>query len=338
MTSLNWRDNAHWSDTQAPCVHCGMQTNLRDDERRPSHKSCAETALRTPTPVNALTTAALACAKRGWHVFPLVPGRKVPAVREWQRRATTDPDRIARCWEHDAYNIGLATGPSGLVVVDLDTTKDGDEPSEAWSGRNVTCGADVLAAIADEHNAPYPQGTFTVVTPSGGRHLYFVAPDGPDLRNTCGTIGWKVDTRAHGGYVVAAGSTVDGKPYTVADNSDPAVLPAWLATLLRPAPLPAQEPTAIPLPRNRRGAYLQVAVDAELERVTSSPDDGHNNALYVAAVALGQLVAGGALAEGDVTARLAHAAAQVGQPEREALRTIQSGLRAGARRPRRVAA
>jgi hypothetical protein len=55
-------------------------------------------------------------------------------------------------------------------------------------------------------------------------------------------------------------------------------------------------------------------------------------------VALGQLVAGGALSAGDVTTWLADAAAQVGQGEREARNTIASGLRAGAKRPRTVAA
>ncbi|MEU6547057.1 hypothetical protein [Streptomyces sp. NPDC046859] len=53
---------------------------------------------------------------------------------------------------------------------------------------------------------------------------------------------------------------------------------------------------------------------------------------------LGQLAAGGELSEGDVTGWLLTAALQVGQGEREARRTIASGLRAGARRPRTVAA
>ncbi|MFD7489052.1 hypothetical protein [Streptomyces mirabilis] len=75
-----------------------------------------------------------------------------------------------------------------------------------------------------------------------------------------------------------------------------------------------------------------------MERVTGSGEDQHNNALYIASVALGQLVAGGELAEADVTGWLLTAALQVGQGEREACRTIASGLRAGARRPRTVAA
>ena len=39
---LNWRDGAHWSFPAAGCVRCGGRTNLRDEQGRPSHKTCAE--------------------------------------------------------------------------------------------------------------------------------------------------------------------------------------------------------------------------------------------------------------------------------------------------------
>ena len=61
-----------------------------------------------------------------------------------------------------------------------------------------------------------PADTCTVATPSGGLHLYYRAPaEDERLRNTAGTLGWKVDTRAHGGYVVAPGSVVDGRAIPV---------------------------------------------------------------------------------------------------------------------------
>ncbi|MEV7325310.1 bifunctional DNA primase/polymerase [Streptomyces sp. NPDC093970] len=57
-----------------------------------------------------------------------------------------------------------------------------------------------------------------VKTPSGGTHLYYAAPEGEKLRSTAGKLGWKVDTRAAGGYVVGAGSIVNGRTYaTVRD-------------------------------------------------------------------------------------------------------------------------
>jgi hypothetical protein len=287
-----------------------------------------------------LLSAALATAARGWPVFPLRPGDKRPAITSWESRATTDPARIERCWSHAPYNVGIPTGPAGLVVVDLDTPKGAnDVPPTEWDMPGVVDGADVLAVVCERNGQPYPADTFTVRTGRSGTHLYFTAPAGVQLRNTAGALGWKVDTRAGGGYVVGPGSTVNGRPYTAVCDTGAVPLPVWLADLLTPAPLPPQRPVTVSLATtDRRGKWLSAAVRDEIERVTGSGPGEHNNALYVAAVALGQLVAGGELPEVDVTGWLADAARQVGQSEREAQRTIASGLRAGARRPRQVAA
>ncbi|QFZ74262.1 DNA primase [Streptomyces fagopyri] len=293
---------------------------------------------------SAQLTAVLDAASRDWRVFPLIPGDKRPAISDWETRATTHPDRIARAWSVAAYNVGIATGPSGLIVIDLDKPKHpGDTPPDAWAEHGVADGADVLAVLCERHGQPFPADTYTVRTWSGGTHLYFTAPEGEHLRNTAGDstrgLGWKVDTRAWGGLVVGAGSTFDGHPYEITHHAPVAPLPGWLAELLRPAPLPPQTPIRVALTgRGRRTAFLRSAVNGEVERVTGSGPHEHNNALYVAAVALGQLVAGAELSEAEVTGWLLTAAVQVGQGEREARRTIASGLRAGARRPRTVAA
>ncbi|MFF4949761.1 bifunctional DNA primase/polymerase [Streptomyces chattanoogensis] len=287
----------------------------------------------------AQLASALDAASRGWHVFPLRPGDKRPAIRDWETRATTDPDRITRCWTHAPYNIGIATGPSKLVVVDLDTAKHEDDgPPAAWAQPGIHDGRDVFAALCERHQQPSP-GTHVVRTGGGGLHLYFTAPDGMELRNTAGKLGWKVDTRANGGYVVAAGSTGRDCPYTVFQDVPPALLPGWLAELLRPAPLPPQRSVTVPLTTgDRRGKFLNAAINGELARVTGSGEHQHNNALYIASVALGQLVAGGELDAHEVTEKLVEAALSIGQREREARRTVASGLRAGTNRPRTVAA
>lgn len=291
-----------------------------------------------PTPA-ALLAAALAAAERRWHVFPLAPGAKQPAIRAWEERATTDPERIARCWATGPYNVGIATGPARLLVVDLDIPKgEGDTPPPPWNLPGVTDGADVLADLCERHGKPFPFDTHTVRTASGGTHLYFAAPEAPELRNSAGKLGWKVDTRAAGGYVVGPGSVVSGQDYVVVHEAPAAPLPGWLADLLAPAPLPLQTPVTVPLATDRRGAYLRSAVTAELDRVTGAVPGTRNTALYRAAVALGQLVAGGELNPEQVTAWLSEAAARAGQTEHEARNTIASGLRAGANRPRTVAA
>lgn len=286
-----------------------------------------------------LRQAAHSATRRGLHVFPVVPGGKRPAVREWEQRATVDAGRIERCWSAGDFNVGVATGPSGLVVVDLDVPKDETDAAPAGMPAGIGCGEDVLAVLADEHGEPYPSETFTVRTGRGGTHLYFTAPEDVELRNTAGTLGWKVDTRASGGYVVGAGSVVDGRAYTVVHDVVPAPLPGWLVTLLKPAPLPPQKPVTVPLSAtDRRGRYLKAAVRAELDRVTGSGPGERNTALYRASVALGQLVAGGELGASEVAEWLTSVAVQVGQGEREARRTVESGFRAAQQRPRTVAA
>ncbi|SCL21341.1 Bifunctional DNA primase/polymerase, N-terminal [Micromonospora nigra] len=323
-----------------------------------------------------LLTAALGHAARGWHVFPLRPDDKRPAFPDhtaenctghdprchaagrhlgWEPRATTDPQRIRRAWSTRPYGIGIACGPSGLVVVDLDVPKNAaDTPPPEWAG--ACDGLDVFATLAHRHGTPTdPYGgfgphtppragievTYTVTTASGGSHLYYQHPTGgPQLRNTTGDrggLGWKVDTRAHGGYVVAAGSTAAGHPYSVALDCDPAPLPAWIADQLAPAPRPAAARSVALVSVDRHGRYVAAAIRRQVAHLTAAPDGQRNHALFTSAVALGQLAAGGALTHDDVTAVLEPAALTIGLRPAEIARTIASGLRTGARNPRSIA-
>lgn len=310
-----------------------------------------------PTGADMLAVA-LAAVDRGWRVFPLRPGAKRPALhgydrcprtraceqghQGWEQRATTDPERIRAAWSTGAFNVGVATGPSGLVVVDLDAAKPGQTPPPPWSDvGGIRNGYDVLAALAAQSGHPTPTDTFTVATPSGGMHLYFTAPEDTALRNTAGTLGWKIDTRAHGGYVVGPGSVVEGRPYRIVCDTDPAPLPDWVAEQLRPAPLPTAPACPRPVGATRRARYLDAAIAAECDKVHHAPASQRNSTLFVAAVALGQLAAGGALSEHEVEDALLHAAARHialgAYSEPQARATIRSGIRKGANRPRQVA-
>ncbi len=313
--------------------------------------------MSTPDPDNLLT-AAFAAAARGWHVFPLRHGSKVPplhGVRRcpqrglcadghvgWEQRATTDPVRIRSAWSACRFNIGIATGPSNLVVIDLDTPKPDDDPRPAeWDMAGVHDGQDVLAVLADRHQQPVPADTFTIATPTGGLHLYYRAPAGTALRNTAGTLGWKVDTRGHGGYVVGSVSSVDGRRYRVVVDLPIAPLPAWLGALLSPAPLPEVPDRPVRVASGRQSRYLDAAVRLECQKVHDAAKGQRNATLYAAAVALGQLVAGKELTEDEVTVQLLTAAGRhiaVGAySEHQARATVASGVRRGANRPRRVA-
>ena len=70
-------------------------------------------------------------------------------------------------------------------------------------------------------------------------------------------------------------------------------------------------------------------VQAEVDQVATTPEGGRNFALFAAAEHLGEIVAAGALDTELATAALLDAAITAGLGEREAERTIRSGLDRG---------
>lgn len=154
----------------------------------------------------------LACAARGWYIFPLGDGKTPLLGSRGLLDATTDPDKLTS-WhtERPGRNWGLACGPSNLLVVDLDRHKADSDGIAAWEKLGVECSP-----------------ILEVETPSGGRHLYFKGP-GP---STAGRIAPGIDTRGNGGYVLLPGSQIDGKPYKAIRAGGSGELPQAVADLL----------------------------------------------------------------------------------------------------------
>ena len=125
---------------------------------------------------------ALAWAARGFRVFPVLPGDKVPPKDlRWKEEATTDPDKIRSWWSFEPrYNYGVAAG-HGALILDVDAGKNG------------------YASLLEFDLPP----TLTVKSPGGGEHQYFF---GPDVANSVDRIGEGLDIRSAGGYVIGPGS------------------------------------------------------------------------------------------------------------------------------------
>ncbi|MFI2298270.1 bifunctional DNA primase/polymerase [Actinacidiphila glaucinigra] len=282
--------------------------------------------------MNALLNAALDAAERGWHVFPLHARRKTPALhgerscprsgdcaaghRKWEQRATTDPDRIRAAWSHRPFNVGIATGPSGLLVVDLDVSKDN-------SSADAPCGAATFQALCERAGHAVPT-THRVRTASGGEHLYFTAPAGVRLTNTAGTVGTLVDTRAWGGYVVAAGSETYAGRYEAVGGPVAAPLPRWLQSILEPAPKPAQAPSVAVAGQSRR--YADIALANETRNVAEAQPGLREAALFRAARAVGRFVAWGDLPRHVVEQALQEAGEAAGLPASQCRSTLRSAL------------
>ena len=92
-------------------------------------------------------------------------------------------------------NLAIATGQPGPDVLDVDQhgpAGTGSPPSASSARRG----------LLDTANA-------IVATPSGGLHAYFTGSDQPSGR----LPSQHLDFRAHGGYILAPPSQVDGRPY-----------------------------------------------------------------------------------------------------------------------------
>lgn len=310
-----------------------------------------------------MLTVALDTVARGWHVFPIRPNSKKPPAlhgkddcphtgicatthQGWEQRAMNDPDHVRWYWGSDRYrecNVGIATGPSGLLVIDLDTIKSpADVVPDGWKRRGVRDGLDVFALLCEDAGDQSPWETLGASTPSGGMHLYFRAPADVRLRGTQGEQGnglaWKIDTRGWGGYIVAPDSTTPDGPYRFTGDRPVLNLATWLVQALTPKPVTAT--TAAPQIRSERlPTYVAAAVRGECELVAAAAPSEHNRVLYAASGQLGQLVGGGMLppfqAEEALYAAATHMiTGQCGCTESEIRRVIGKGLQAGQARPR----
>jgi hypothetical protein len=290
---------------------------------------------------SALARAAADAAARGWFIFPVHPGSKIPAVKRWETTSTRDPTQIAHWWATRPYNIGIACSPSGLLVIDIDVPRT--PPADA--GRPE--GYEPLRRLAAAAGETWLPTTTVVQTPSGGTHWYFQAPAGVELRNTQGAsgprgLGRYIDTRGHGGYVVAAGSTnATGRHYRTIHHHPVAALPNWLVTALT-APKAEASPSA-PLPRTpamcrRADAYVRAVVEGETAKVAAAKVGERHATRLAAARRLGRWVGGGALSEMTARQELSTAAAHyigiAGYTAAQVERDVTDGLAYGARMPR----
>jgi hypothetical protein len=250
-----------------------------------------------------LMRAALAYARQlRWPVFPLhgkVPAIPKEAGGQGVHDATLDEAQIRRWWMRwpDA-NIGIACGSAvGFWVLDIDADKGGIEN---------------LAALEAAHGALPP--TVEAVTGSGGKHLLFRL-DGQPVKNranrmktTAGERLHGLDTRATGGYIVAAPSVhpETGVLYQWRPDRHPlrhgiADAPAWLLDMAAPeperAPTPVARYTCPPSSWGPKPAYAQAALDAAARAIAQASPGQQEMTLNAEAYSIGRLIGAGLMPE-----------------------------------------
>ncbi|MFE7778339.1 bifunctional DNA primase/polymerase [Streptomyces sp. NPDC057445] len=279
---------------------------------------------------------ALSAAERGLPVIPLSP-TKLPALPSPHRRdpepilcrgecglpghgvydATTDPSTVrelfaAAPWA-TGYGIACGRPPYHLIGIDLDTKSA------------VTGGTDSVAALrqlALQHLFTVPD-TVTVLTPSGGRHLWLTGPPDVVVPNSASRLAPGIDIRGSGGYLVGPGSVSAHGAYRLAPGTAdlaPATCPSALLHLIAPPP-------ALPLRRSRphhAAPSTERAPRGEglVQFVRAAHEGQRNTRLFWAACRAYENGIGDALAD-----LLAEAAVGAGLTEREARATIASAAR-----------
>ncbi|MEU3858070.1 bifunctional DNA primase/polymerase [Streptomyces sp. NPDC028722] len=279
-----------------------------------------------------LLASALAAAERGWPVIPLHPGSKRPVGhaervcpgtgrcagghRTPEERATTDPDLIRAAWAHRPYNVGIATGPAGLLVIDLD-------PAKAEEPKGAPDGATSLQALCERAGQVLPE-TYRVRT-ARGEHLYFTAPPRVRLKCSVDRLGPHIDTRAWGGYVVAPGSTTPDGTYEVAHDAPVAELPDWLTLLLTESDRAARVPVRV----HDGTRAARVALEREcavIAAATEGGPNGRNVTLHRSACKVARFVAWGDIPRHVVEEAIQGAGESTGLPPAECRTTIRSAL------------
>ncbi len=204
-----------------------------------------------PQPRSNLHETARRYAAAGLPIFPCRVGSKEPASAHGFHDATTDIGQIDAWWAEEDYNIGLEPEQAGWCVVDIDNL-------ESWENL--------------DENTP---ATYTVKSPSGGRHLYFHG----SLPASAGSLAPGVDTRGRGSYVLVPPSCVNGQSYAVSDNRDPAQIPAWITNRLGHAErVRATAPPNIQFDEPEVIAWAVAEIEADLAERGSPPYDGSTGA------------------------------------------------------------
>lgn len=296
-----------------------------------------------PIDQNSLKAAALAHAKNGFYVIPLLENSKRPLISDWQNRATTNPLQIDSWWsEHPNANIGIACEVSNLIVIDLDTSK-GAVPTSPWNELGVKNGEDVFREICRNAGDSQLFETYTVKTPSGGKHLYFYDQNIAIKQGTEVNGWWRVDTRSKGGYIVAEGSqlinSVNGVTYqyqSIGNHSVVLNFPAWLRHELSPRAIKENFVASSSIHASSIASNPvfspEFALQVLSERCTlvrNTPEGRRNQSLIKHATYIGKIIGMRSLDEEIAFESLLEAAISSGLTQFESTNAIKAGIKYG---------
>ena len=336
-------------------------------------------------------------AALGWHILPLSPTSKrplgncgacqprhgIPAhlagacpclpAGGWchgVRAATIDPATITAWWRRQPRAVpGVAAGPSGLILVDIDahggplppTLASGllpgidlatePIPREAWADpARFRDGRDTLALLARLRGGARPWPTepahqpVTAATPSDGVHLWYQAP----AANLCQALsdphgryglGWQIDLKAGWSYGIAPGATTTAGTYRLrgGNPAHPGQTPTWLAREVIRATTTAPRQPVTPPPASSPGgpgptAYLATVIGRGATQLAALTD-GRKRALSALAYHAGGLLQWAGADRQHITGQLIDAGTAAGLRPNISARIVNRAITNGINRP-----
>ena len=298
--------------------------------------------------------AAAAFIERGWHVCLLgptrLPLRNCEQCRDepdneayvphsgvadcphaldtchGYKAATADLGHVLRMLERNPdANLGIATGASGLVVIDVDVNKKALPAPEKYAHlEGVSGGDDVFCYVLERYGVTFPPNTLTVATRSGGWHFWWTLPPGTVVKSTNdGSFGWLIDVRSAGAYVPAPGTVLrDGGSYRrVSEELDPSAAPQWLLHHLKVTghmPEPARPRAAFRYqPRPDADRHGQQRLGRLADQLATAPEHTGHAALVAATYSAAHLAADGLVSEADAETAMYQAGRARGRADSE---------------------
>jgi hypothetical protein len=274
---------------------------------------------------------------RGFHIFPLGYLSKIPLKDfHWKEEASNDPDKVS-LWSvlYKWGNLAVACEPSNLVVIDLDKFK-GQEIPEKYRLEGVTDASDILCVELEKIGRFFPTDTYSVHTPSGGRHLYY-RNEGAPISNATSVNGMTgIDIRGVGGYVVAEGSRSEKGLYLGLEPKEIKTLDDELREIITPKkskPI-IQSLNFVSLSSPNSDPYRLAGMRNEIDKVRKAQEGKRNSTLFSSSCAVGELVADDLSLLDEAVRGLVEAGITAGLTQYESETTTERGIREGLKTPR----
>lgn len=258
--------------------------------------------------MSALLGGALEAAMLfGWPVFPLRELGKIPQIKGWQKKATTDVEVIRKWWRRfPNANIGVPTGAWSFVVLDADS--------------------DAARAFVEARGIGPPN----VRTRRGWQ--WYLRPPEHRVRNSAGKIAPMLDVRGDGGLVAIPPSRREGGFVYSFEDDAIRPWPDWLSVYTRPIPEPPRVQRSIRI-EHVSGAFARKVLERARTKIVDAAPGTRNNTLNAVSYSVGRLVGGGRVGMTDAVTALVCAARDASY-KKEAVDRISIAVRDGMRKPR----